>query len=407
MNEIATWGQKMPDNVLFNNEGETASHLQVHNVYGLNMARASFEGFRQALNRRPFVLSRSGYAGLQRYSAIWTGDNRSEEDHMLLGVRLLCSLGLSGMPFTGMDIGGFTGNPDGSLYARWMEVGSFNPYMRNHTAVNTKASEPWAYGEQVLEIARNYINLRYRLLPYAYSMFYEASQTGLPVMRSLAIDYTFDPAIYQKEFQNQYLYGSAFLVAPFDGPNNYGSVYFPKGKWYNLYTDEQIAGGKAVVFPLTIAQLPVFVRESSIIPMQSLVQTTAQAPTDTLTIHVYEGAGSNAFVYYEDDGASYNYEKGDYYRRRILFHPEKKEIVFEKAEGTYASKFRYIKLALHGFGGSSFSVSGRQATSHAEFESLLAPISKFDPQGTDEKPEGHTIKTMVLPNGPGEMVVGF
>jgi alpha-glucosidase len=407
MNEIATWGQKMPDNVLFNYEGATASHLQAHNIYGLNMARASFEGFREALNRRPFILSRSGYAGLQRYSAIWTGDNRSEDDHMLLGVRLLCSLGLSGVPFTGMDIGGFTGNPSSSLYARWIQVGSFNPYMRNHTAVNTKASEPWAYGEQVLEIARNYIDLRYRLLPYAYSNFYEASLTGLPLMRSLAIDYSDDQKIYNKDFQNQYLYGSAFLIAPFNGTDNFGKIYFPKGNWYNLYSDERITGNQEIITPLTLQKLPVFVRESSIIPMQSLVQTTVQAPTDTLTIHVYEGTGSNSFVYYEDDGATYDYEKGDFYKRTITYDPGKKSIVFEKTKGSRVSIFKYIKLALHGFGQAGFTVKGQPAAVRNEFESLLAPVSKFDPQGAENSPEGHTIRSFVLANDPAEFVIGI
>jgi alpha-glucosidase len=116
---------------------------------------------------------------------MWTGDNRAENDHMLLGVRLMNSLGLSGVPFTGMDVGGFTGGASPSLYARWMQIGAFNPYFRNHSGINSKASEPWAYGEEVLEITRNYINLRYRLLPYLYSTFYEATQSGSPIMRSL------------------------------------------------------------------------------------------------------------------------------------------------------------------------------------------------------------------------------
>ena len=179
MNEISTWGQNMPDNVLFDFDGHPATALKGHNVFGLEMARSSYEGARAALQQRPFILSRSGYAGLQRYAAIWTGDNRAEDDHMLAGVRLLTSLGLSGVPFTGMDIGGFTGNPTTSLYARWMELGAFIPYYRNHTAFNSKAAEPWTFGEDVLDITRNYISLRYQLLPYIYSGFYESTQNGL------------------------------------------------------------------------------------------------------------------------------------------------------------------------------------------------------------------------------------
>ncbi len=407
MNEIATWGQKMPDNVLFDNEGEVAAHPQMHNVYGLNMARASFEGFRKALNRRPFVLTRSGYSGLQRYSAIWTGDNRAEEDHMLLGVRLLCNLGLAGVPFTGMDIGGFTGGPSPSLYVRWMQIGSFSPYMRNHTAVNTKASEPWTYGEEAMEIIRNYINLRYRLLPYAYSNFYAATQDGLPLMRSLAIDYTDDSTIYRPVFENQYMYGRAFLVAPFTGSESFGDVYFPAGKWYDLYTDKVFAGGQEVIFPLTMSKLPVYVRESSIIPMQSLIQHTTEKPSDTLLVHVYAGSAANSFVYYEDDGSSYDYEKGAYYRRKIIYDPDARQILFSKAEGNYASKFKYIKLGLHGFGGGDLQLGGRAVASGNEFEALLTPISKFDPQGVANPQEGHTIRTVTVNNTAEEMRIQY
>ncbi|RYY26962.1 MAG: DUF4968 domain-containing protein, partial [Sphingobacteriaceae bacterium] len=225
MNEFSTWGQKVPDNVLFNYEGNAASHLKTHDVYALEMARASYEGARKTMGKRPFVLTRSGYAGLQRYTAIWTGDNRSEDDHMLAGVRLLNSLGLSGVAFTGMDIGGFTGGPTPALYARWIQIGAFCPYFRNHTAVNTKSSEPWTYGEEVTEISRNYISLRYKLLPYLYSTFYESTQNGYPVNRSLAIDYTFDPKIYDVQYQNQYLFGPSFLVAPFESGKDFGRVY--------------------------------------------------------------------------------------------------------------------------------------------------------------------------------------
>ncbi len=172
MNEIATWGQATPGNILFDYDGHPTTHLRGHNVFGLEMARSSYEGAREALQKRPFILSRAGYAGLQRYTALWTGDNRAEDDHMLAGVRLLTSLGLSGVAFSAMDVGGFTGNPTTGLYTRWMQLGAFIPYFRNHTQFNTKSAEPWSFGEETLDIARYYINLRYRLLPYLYSTFH-------------------------------------------------------------------------------------------------------------------------------------------------------------------------------------------------------------------------------------------
>ncbi|RYE12897.1 MAG: glycoside hydrolase family 31, partial [Sphingobacteriales bacterium] len=250
MNEIATWGQKMPDNVLFDYDGKKANHLQAHNVYGLQMARSSYEGAREQFKERPFILSRSGYAGLQRYSALWTGDNRAEDDHMLAGIRLLNSLGLSGVAFSAMDVGGFTGNASTALYTRWIEVGAFTPYFRNHTALNTKASEPWSYGEDVLDIARNYISLRYQLLPYLYSSFYEATQTGMPIMRSLSINYTHDPKIFDWQFQNQYEFGNGFMIAPFESTKEFGKVHFPAGKWYDFHNDEVQQGGQDKILQL-------------------------------------------------------------------------------------------------------------------------------------------------------------
>lgn len=396
MNEIASWGQKMPSNIIFNYDGALASHKQAHNVYGMQMARASFEGAIAATDKRPFNLTRAGYAGLQRYTAIWTGDNRSEEDHMLLGVRLMNSLGLSGVAFTGMDIGGFTGNPSVSLYAKWIQIGAFNPYFRNHTAVNTKSSEPWSYGEEVTEISRNYINLRYRLLPYLYATFNEAVNTGLPVVRSLAIDYTFEPKVYDTQFQNQFLFGNAFLVAPFESYKNYGNVFFPKGKWYNLYTGETIEGNTEKVIALSMQKLPVFVKESSIVPMQSLIQTTAEKPTDTLVIHIYKGNINNSFNYYEDDGESYNYEKGDFYKRNIAYNAAQKRIIFDKVEGSFKSKFTKVKLVFHGFDTADKITAGKPLQD--DFTSFLTPISRFDPQGTANPVEGYKVKSVVLDN---------
>ncbi|RZK41078.1 MAG: DUF4968 domain-containing protein [Pedobacter sp.] len=396
MNEIASWGQKMPSNIIFNYDGSLASHKQAHNVYGMQMARASFEGAVAATNKRPFNLTRAGYAGLQRYTAMWTGDNRSEEDHMLLGVRLMSSLGLSGVAFTGMDIGGFTGNPSVSLYARWIQIGAFNPYFRNHAAVNTKSSEPWSYGEEVTEISRNYINLRYRLLPYLYTTFNEAANTGMPVVRSLAIDHTFEPKVYDTQFQNQFLFGSAFLVAPFESTKNYGNVFFPKGKWYNFYTGEVNEGNKEKVIGLSLHKLPVFVKESSIVPMQSLVQTTAVKPTDTLVIHIYKGDINNSFRYYEDDGESYNYEKGDFYQRNIFYNAAKRQIVFNKVEGNFKSKFTKLKLMFHGFEAIDKIETG--STLKNDFVSFLTPISRFDPQGLANPIEGYKVKSVTLEN---------
>lgn len=399
MNEIATWGQKMPSNVLFDFDGIKASHLRAHNVYGLEMVRASYEGARKNMGERPFILTRAGYAGLQRYSAIWTGDNRAEDTHMMAGVRLMNSLGLSGVAFSGMDVGGFTGNPSVALYCRWMQIGAFIPYFRNHTGVNTKSAEPWAFGEEVLEIARNYVNLRYRLLPYLYSSFYEATQNGLPVMRSLAINYTHDPHIYDGQYQNQYFFGNGMLVAPFESGKDFGKVYLPAGNWYDLYTGAQMEGGKEMIVELSMQKLPVYVKGSSIVPMQSLIQNTTEKPADTLTLHVYNGTEANTFVYYEDDGSSFDYEKGVFYKRAITFDPAQKRIAFAQAEGTYHTKFKYIRLMLHGFEqANAATTDGAALPVKDDGFSFLRQISKFDPEKSAGEVDVNRVKTAVVAN---------
>lgn len=408
MNEIATWGQKMPNNVLFDYEGHPVTHLQAHNIYGLQMVRASYEGAREALQKRPFLLTRAAYSGSQRYTAIWTGDNRAEEDHMLLGVRLLNSLGVSGFPFSGMDVGGFTGNPTVSLYTRWMQIGAFIPYFRNHTGVNTKSAEPWAFGEEALEITRNYINLRYHMLPYLYSTMYAASRTGMPVMRTLALQNTFDPQVYDTRFQNQYQFGDAYMIAPFESTKEFGSIYFPKGKWYNLYTDAVTTGGQDVITPLNIKTLPVYVKESSIVPMQSLVQSTREKPADTLFLHLYKGSQPNTFVYYEDDGESLSYEKGDFYERTITYDPAQQTLTLQKPQGSYSSQFHHIKLVLHGFDGKQrITVNGTSTTVNSGPFSFLSPISRFDPQGSFIPAESCPVQVATFANGNELLNVGL
>ncbi len=408
MNEISTWGQKMPDNVLFNYDGDLTTHLLAHNVYGMQMARSSYEGALQNFKERPFILSRSGYAGLQRYSALWTGDNRAEDDHMLQGVRLLNSLGLSGISFTGMDIGGFTGNPSTPLYTRWIQLGAFIPYFRNHTALNSRSAEPWTFGEDVLDIARRYISLRYTLLPYIYSTFYTSTQNGVPVMRSLAINYTFDKKILDADFQNQYEFGDAFIVTPFESTKDFGKVYFPDGLWYDLYTGEVQQGKHEKIIPLYTYKLPVFVKGASIIPMQSLTQTTAEQPTDTLSIHIYNGDIANSFTYYEDDGKSFNYQKGDFYKRIITFNPKTNSILFAKANGNYVSHFKYIKLILHGFStATTIEMDGSALNLKDDRFSFLGAAANTDPQIDPYPAESSAVKVITIKNNPGNIQLNF
>jgi len=324
---------------------------EAHNVYGLEMSRATFEGARNLLRgKRPFVLTRAGFSGIQRYSAVWTGDNEATDDHMLLSARMVTSMGLSGISFTGPDIGGFMGNPPKELYARWLSLGVYTPFFRNHSAWDTKAKEPWSFGTDILNLSIDIISRRYKLLPYLYSEFYQSSINGMPVARSLAINYTFDEKIYLWEYQNQYLFGSSILVAPVSSNQKFTKVYLPDGDWYRMSTDELFKGRKEIIIDAPLNDLPVFVMASGIIPIQSAVQYTSQKPSSLLELHVYNGTHSNSFVYYEDDGLSYDYEKGIFYKRSIVFNPDKRFIQLSEAEGSFISKFTAVRLILHNFG---------------------------------------------------------
>ncbi len=350
MNEIATWGKDVPPIIQMNWEGKGQSYLRGKNVYGMQMARSTFEGTKKLMQgKRPLILTRSGYAGLQRYTAIWTGDNQATDEHMLLGIRLLNSFGLSGVAFAGYDVGGFGGNATPDLYARWISLGTFSPFFRVHSSINTGRSEPWSYGINTERIAKRYISLRYHLLPYIYAAFYQTSQTGIPVQRSLSIDYTFDPNIYNPAYENEYLFGPSLLVIPATSTQKIANAYLPKGTWYSFYDDHQEKGEQDIFAESPLDKLPVFVKAGAIIPIQKLVQNTGETPGDTLEIHLYKGNGNYQFVYYEDDGTTYNYEKGAFYQRAIIYYGKESRLQFGKTEGSYLSKFKTIRLVFHGF----------------------------------------------------------
>jgi alpha-glucosidase len=350
MNEPATWGQHVPDVVQFNFDGETATMKETHNVYGLEMARSTFEGSMDLLGgKRPFVLTRAGYSGVQRYSAVWTGDNFSSDEHMLLAVRLVSSMGIAGIAFAGPDIAGFMGEATPELFQRWLSIGTFTPFLRNHKELQQKRAEPWMFGEDVEASARQSINLRYELLPYIYSTFYQATQTGMPVQRTLAITNTNDDHAFDWDYQNEYMFGDAILVAPVSSTEHFAKVYFPEGNWYRLSSGKEYEGKQSAIVEAPLDNLPVFIKGSSIVPEQDVVQYSGQQSSDTLSLYVFAGKAKNQFTYYEDDGTTYNYEKGTSYKRVIEFDPEKRSVRLDEVEGSYASKFHTIMLILHGF----------------------------------------------------------
>ena len=390
MNEIATWGNMLPDLMEFNFEGRKTSTREGRNLYGMMMARSTYEGTKKLMNKRPFNLTRSGFAGIQRYSAVWTGDNVAYDAHMLAGVRLVNSMGLSGLSFTGYDIGGFVGNTDEKLFARWISIGAFSPFFRGHTMINTRDSEPWSFGEKVEEISRNYMKLRYRLMPYLYSLFFDAAKTGMPINRSLAFYFPFDSKIYDHQYHNQYLFGPSILVAPVESNKDLLKVYLPAGKWYDFMNDQPHHGEQQMVVDCPIHHLPVFVKGSAIIPMKEKAGNTTNDFGDTLEIHLYKGDGYNDFTLYEDDGISFDHEEGIFAKRKIAYSPEKNEFIIQQQEGTFTSPYQKVTIYFHGFHGlTNIKLNGSpQLTTWKEYR-FVNQISNYDPVNT--MPEGPKI----------------
>lgn len=330
---------------IHDDRGQRTNHRKSHNVYGLLMARSTFEGVKKLRpGERPFVLTRASYAGGQRYAATWTGDNTSNWEHLHLWIPMVLNIGLSGQPLVGPDIGGFSESPTAELYTRFLQGGVLSPFCRTHTAKGTHDQEPWSYGPMYEAINRRYIELRYQLMPYIYTVFEEAARTGLPVMRPLVLEYPTDRRTYRLD--TEFLFGPDLLVAPvlIEGATS-REVYFPAGEWFNFWTGERIVGPQSVRVEAPLDVLPLFVRGGAVIPMQQVVQYVDEAPIDPLTLNVFPGADSTA-VHYEDDGLSYEYEQGRYARTRFRCQQTPPQIALEisQREGDYRPPSRSYLL---------------------------------------------------------------
>ncbi|MFO7835291.1 MAG: glycoside hydrolase family 31 protein [Candidatus Thorarchaeota archaeon] len=275
---------------------------RMRNRYALDMMRAVFDGLKEVFpDERPFILTRAGFAGYQRYAATWTGDNHSTWEYLALSIPMLLNLGLSGIPFCGADIGGFSDDVTQELLIRWYQLGSLYPFSRNHTRINTSRQEPWELGEEAIANARKYISFRYRFLRYFYYLAKQANDSGLPIMRPLVLEFQDDPTTY--EIDDQFMIGSSMMAAPVleKGAEN-RSVYFPPGEWFDYWTNERIEGGQRITVSAPLDTMPVYFRGGSVVPTGDVVQTTDKDQGD-LRILVYP-EGEDCIELYEDDGIS-------------------------------------------------------------------------------------------------------
>ncbi|MCT3305093.1 glycoside hydrolase family 31 protein [Lactiplantibacillus pentosus] len=309
MNEPATFEGPIPDDTVFSDQNTPSTHKKMHNVYGHNMAKATYTGLKEQTGNRPFVITRAAYAGTQKYSTVWTGDNRSMWPHIQMMIPQLCNLGLSGFSFTGTDIGGFASDTTPELLTRWIEAAIFSPLLRNHAALGTRQQEPWAFGEPTLSIYRKYLKLRYRFIPYLYDLFAKESQSGLPIMRPVVLNDDQDPRV--RDLNDEYMVGDDILVAPVVQKSQIKRlVYLPAGNWVDFWNGAEYAGKQDIVVDAPIDKLPLFIRQNTILPWAPAVSHISDAALHAMTFRVYGNQGT--YQHYQDNGRDFKYQDGEW-----------------------------------------------------------------------------------------------
>jgi alpha-glucosidase len=325
---------------------ERTSHAEVHNLYGLLMARATAEGLgRLGPGRRPWLLTRSAYTGIQRYAVSWMGDNSSWWEHLEMSLPQLASMGLCGNPHVGADVGGFYENCHGELYARWIELGAFYPFMRAHTALGTRPQEPWSFGPEIEAIARQSIELRYRLLPYFYTLAYLAHRTGAPMLRPLFYD--FPEQADCQAIEDQIMVGPLLMVAPVCHPGlRRRLVELPGGPWYDFWTGRRLTQ-ESIIQTAPLGRPPVLVRGGALLCLGNVRQSTRE-PLAELTVAVYP-AGAGRWTLIEDDGESTDYLDGAVAETTFESEERAEEVLvrIDSRQGPYRPPPRKLRVQVH------------------------------------------------------------
>ncbi|TFF36394.1 glycoside hydrolase family 31 protein [Mucilaginibacter psychrotolerans] len=350
MNEPAVFGAgTFPDDVRHQYDGFRGSHRKAHNVYGMQMVRATYEGLRKQMkNKRPFTITRAGYAGVQRYSSVWTGDNVASWEHLKIGNVQLQRLSVSGISFCGTDIGGFSGEPDGELFTRWIQLGTFSPFMRAHSAGDTKEREPWSFGEPFTSINRKFIELRYRLIPYLYSTFWEHHRYGFPILRPVVMHEQETLANHFR--QDEFTYGDKILICPVLEPGQQSrTLYLPKGKWYNFWTLESVDGGQEITVATPLDTIPIFVKAGSVIPEYPVMQYTNEKPIEEVKLNIYYSDYEVNSFYFEDYGETFAYEQDIYLEKKFIVNGTSKTLSIKQSmEGLYTPRYDGYHIKING-----------------------------------------------------------
>ncbi len=369
MNEPAVFeveSKTFPDDIRHDFDGHPCSHKKAHNIYGMQMARASLEGIKHHNhNKRPFLLTRANFAGGQRYAALWTGDNISSWDHLKLANEQCQRLSISGYSFVGSDVGGFVDQPTGELFTRWIQLSIFHPLFRNHTmgynvdgaaavkkeeveakkSIETADQEPWSFGEKYTELNRNAIELRYRLLNYLYTAFRQYVTNGTPVIRPLSYYDQHDKKAVASN--DQFMFGDHVLVSPvLEKKKRKVKTYFPKGRWYDFHTNNVFEGKKHHTIDAPIDRIPFFIKEGAVLPLREVMQYTRERNPDFLELNVYYSEDETVSILYEDAEEGEEYRNGKYLETQFTLRPGSGSVsITADREGDF--KPLYYKIVLH------------------------------------------------------------
>lgn len=330
----------LPPDTTYMLEGNGGDHSQAHNLYALLMNQAGYEALSERRSSgRPWLLSRSGWVSQQRYAWNWTGDVETSWDALRMTVATILGLGLSGIAYSGPDIGGFSGNPSPELYLRWFQMAAFLPLFRTHSPITTAQRHPWSFGEPFTGIIRKYLKFRYQLMPYLYSLAFQASQTGLPLVRPLFWLDIQDRNLW--ELDDAFMLGDSLLVAPVLSPNaTTRRIYLPRGKWFSWWDETEYQGPGTVELKVSLENIPILVRSGSLVP---------QEEAGHLTLHGYPpdlDEPSTPLILYSDSGDGYGISRLD--RFHLEGKPDRLTLT-RIGEGEFPFLYNKIYLRIHHF----------------------------------------------------------
>ncbi|WP_020530387.1 glycoside hydrolase family 31 protein [Flexithrix dorotheae] len=320
---------------------------KLHNIFPIAYAKAPYEKFSQHNGIRGMNMTREGYAGIQRYPYIFAGDWPSEWQYFAPVIKAGLNIGLSGVGNWAHCMGGFEHAADPELYIRWCQFGMFSPVAHLFGMDHPGYKEPWNYGEEALEIFKQYDLLRYSLIPYIYSHSFEMNQRGIPIMRALVLAYQEDENVY--EIADQYMFGNSMMICPVTEKGAQTRVvYLPEGNWFNYWTGEKYEGKQYISVLSPIDQMPIFIKEGGIIPMQKPPQFIGETPTERIILDIYPGK-SSSFELYEDDGKSMAYQQGEYATTKVTCIEDEAlvKVNIPKPTGQYQIPQRAYYLQLH------------------------------------------------------------